>query len=374
MICNKESRVFHCVQIFLVLIYTFMRKYVINWRICIPQIIASPCSNKHRGSRGLGVNDPDRRLALIVAAKTSGGRASFPLSLLSSFFKTTRRVCIWNAKRTKCTCTSERQDAQRIFAGRACYSLACCPSLSLSFSLRSRTVRPFVLYLRSRRTASPFYPLSFILYPLYPGLPRQADASAPNGIMRRELVLHQLSSREERRVSFFPLVPRIAPRTGPLVLFIVHPLPSLAAPVPAFANAASFLSSSLSPRCAARPIKESRPTPVCVPDAQSSLSFPRPRPLSFRFPPYTPGRPRLVSSRLVASHLTPHLFSQASPLATANCRVAVIASRCVSPRNCISYTRPRGRMEESLEPVGSLFLQDRRMKVRRGQKWGFLFV
>lgn len=62
--------------------------------------------------------------------------------------------------------------------------------------------------------------------------------------MRRELVLYQLSSREEH-VSFFPLVSRIAPRTGPLVLFIARPLPPLAAPVLAFANAASFLSSSL---------------------------------------------------------------------------------------------------------------------------------
>lgn len=90
------------------------------------------------------------------------------------------------------------QDARRLLLSQT------VPSLS-AISYRPSLL---VLYLRARRTASPFYPLSFILYPLYPGLPRQADASAPNGIMRRELVLYQLSrAREHRACLIFPIGP-----------------------------------------------------------------------------------------------------------------------------------------------------------------------
>lgn len=257
----------------------------------------------------------------------------------------------------------------------ACYSLANCPCLPFSLSLRSRTVRPTVLYLRSRRTASPFYPLSFILYPLYPGLPRQADASAPNGIMRTGS-LPTLFARGACLI--FPIgLANCATHGSPRPLHRASSLPSLAAPVRAFANAASFLSSSLplSPRCAARPIKESRPTPVCVPDTQSSLSFPRPRPLAFRFPPQAGP----VSSRLVSLLPTLHpicfLKRRPWPPRTAS----PVASRCVSPRNCISYTRPppppppvtgwknRWNLSEACSCE-----RDRRMKVRRGQKCALL--
>ena len=93
-----------------------------------------------------------------------------------------------------------------------------------------------------------------------------------------------------------------------------HPsfLPPPALPV----HQSRFLPLFLSLRAVLRaPIKESRPTPVCAPDTITFL-FPSSRSpdpvlfLSLR---------RRLASR-VASHLTPHLFSQASPLATTNCR------------------------------------------------------
>lgn len=112
----------------------------------------------------------------------------------------------------------------------------------------------------------------------------------------------------------------------PFFTFSVPVLHLLRSPVP--------LPSSLplTPYGAARPIKESRPTPVCAGPGHNRLSFSLIsilRPSAFSFPPQ-------ASSR-AASHLTPHLFSQASPLATASRRAA---SRCVSPRNCILHTRP----------------------------------
>lgn len=153
---------------------------------------------------------PRRRLALIESPgrgrnfrKMSYARASFLLSLL--FLSSTQRdaarrdamlhVCIRNAKRTMHT--HERTAGRATYFCRtpSCSPLANCPSSAIPIHLfpppHFSRVRS-VLYPRER-TASPFYPLSFILYPLYPGLPRQADASAPNGIMHRELVSYRLA-------------------------------------------------------------------------------------------------------------------------------------------------------------------------------------
>lgn len=111
---------------------------------------------------------------------------------------------------------ADTQDAQRIFAGRrrVLLSRANCPSSAIPYILpSSRLLATPLRPLSTRRTASPFYPLSFILYPLYPGLPRQADASAPNGIMHRELVSYRLAVclifpiGPELRHARFPLPP-----------------------------------------------------------------------------------------------------------------------------------------------------------------------
>jgi len=88
-------------------------------------------------------------------------------------------VCIRNAKGPMHT----HERTGNVFLQVACSPLANCPSSardpihpSLLSTPRDSTPS-FILAERGR--PSPFYPLSFILYPLYPSLPRQADASAP---------------------------------------------------------------------------------------------------------------------------------------------------------------------------------------------------
>lgn len=154
-----------------------------------------------------------------------------------------------------------RQDAQRIFAGRATPRFSSRKTVP---PLRSHTSFPppdssrlrSVLYPRG---GQPFlfipYPLFFILY--IPGLPRQADASAPKW--------HNASRTgflPTRSVSHFSHWSRIAPRMVPssssvrarvcvyvrvspffTFFLVLHPLRS---PV-----LASFLSSSRSMRCCA---------------------------------------------------------------------------------------------------------------------------
>lgn len=81
-----------------------------------------------------------------------------------------------HTKRERTVHTHERS------AGRATYfcrtavtfsSRKLCPSSAIPYILlpSSRLLATPHHPLSSRRTASPFYPLSFILYPLYPGLP-----------------------------------------------------------------------------------------------------------------------------------------------------------------------------------------------------------
>lgn len=184
---------------------------------------------------------------------------------------------------------ADTQDAQRIFAGRrrVLLSRANCPSSAIPYILpSSRLLATPLRPLSTRRTASPFYPLSFILYPLYPGLPRQADASAPNGIMHRELVSYRLAVclifpiGPELRHAWFPLPPPCV-RVPPCVCVCLRPFFTFSAPVlhPLSAHQSRFLPLFLSLRAVLRaPIKESRPTPVCAPDTIASL-FPSSRSL-----------------------------------------------------------------------------------------------
>lgn len=168
--------------------------------------------------------------------------------------------------------------------------------------------------------------------------------------MRRELVPYRLSrasrashfshwSRELRQAHGSPRPLHRAPSPVPQQ----PPSPRSPMPLPS--------SLPLSSRYAVRPIKESRPTPVCVPDnrlsfslASASLSsLPFAGPVSSRcFPPYTP----FVFSSVALGHRG----LPASPL----------RQDAFHPGTA-SLTRYR--MEESLEPVESLFLRDRwRMK------------
>lgn len=155
---------------------------------------------------------------------------------------------------------ADTQDAQRIFAGRrrVLLSRANCPSSAIPYILpSSRLLATPLRPLSTRRTASPFYPLSFILYPLYPGLPRQADASAPNGIMHRELVSYRLAVclifpiGPELRHAWFPLPPPCV-RVHHVCMYVSVPFsPS---PLPSFTPSlltgpVSFLSSSRFVRC-----------------------------------------------------------------------------------------------------------------------------
>jgi len=228
----------------------------------------------------------DKRRANILVPSFSG------LSFSSLQRDAARRdamlyVCIRKTKR-RCTRTNGRQDAQRIFAGRRRVLLSqTVPSLLYIFS-SSRLLTTPLHPLSSRRTASPFYPLSFILYPLYPGLPRQADASAPNGIMHRELVSYRLAVC----VSFFPLVPNCATHGSFFLLriYVCMCFPSLfhllrscpssppRLPVP--------LPSSLPLAPCGVPDKKSLDRHLCAPQTQSPLFFPHHDPsiLSFFFP------------------------------------------------------------------------------------------
>lgn len=165
---------------------------------------------------------------------------------------------------------------QRIFAGRRHVLLSHCPSSAISYILpSSRLLATPLRPLSSQRTASPFYPLSFILYPLYPGLSRQA--SAPNGIMHRELVSYRLAVclifpiGSELRHAWFPLPPPCVYICVYVCIYICVCLQFLFLPsfTPPFASPVPS-SLPLAP-CGARVIKESRPTPVCVPDTIASL-------------------------------------------------------------------------------------------------------
>lgn len=156
---------------------------------------------------------------------------------------------------------ADTQDAQRIFAGRrrVLLSRANCPSSAIPYILpSSRLLATPLRPLSTRRTASPFYPLSFILYPLYPGLPRQADASAPNGIMHRELVSYRLAVclifpiGPELRHAWFPLPPPCVCVCTMCVCMspsLFHLLRSRPSPPSLLASPVSFLSSSRFVRC-----------------------------------------------------------------------------------------------------------------------------
>lgn len=128
------------------------------------------------------------------------------------------------------------------------------PYILPSSRLLATPLRP----LSTRRTASPFYPLSFILYPLYPGLPRQADASAPNGIMHRELVSYRLAVclifpiGPELRHAWFPLPPpcvRVHHVCVCMSPSLFHLLRSRPSPPSLLTGPVSFLSSSRFVRC-----------------------------------------------------------------------------------------------------------------------------
>lgn len=293
--------------------------------------------------------------------------SSFLLSLASPSppFTATRRGttrhdvtrCFTSAYETRkddAHARADTQDAQRIFAGRrrVLLSRANCPSSAIPYILpSSRLLATPLRPLSTRRTASPFYPLSFILYPLYPGLPRQADASAPNGIMHRELVSYRLAVclifpiGPELRHAWFPLPPPCV-RVHHVCMYVSVPFsPS---PLPSFtplsARQSRFLPLFLSLRAVLRaPIKESRPTPVCAPDTIASL-FPSSRSLEPLL--FLSLRRRLVPP---LPTLHPICFLKRRPWPP---RTAAVASRCISPRNCILHTRPRGRMEESLRSLG----------------------
>lgn len=146
----------------------------------------------------------------------------------------------------------------------------------------------------------------------------------PNCATHGSLFLLRVCVRHHVRVCLRPFFTFSAP--------VLHPLS---------AHRSRFLPLFLSLRAVLRaPIKESRPTPVCAPDTIASL-FPSSRSLEPLL--FLSLRRRLSPA---ASHLTPHLFSQASPLATANRR------RCVemhfTPELHFAYasSRPDGRVVE----------------------------
>lgn len=207
-----------------------------------------------------------RNFRKMSDARESSFLPSLRLSFSSVHGDTTRHDvtrCFTSAYETRkddAHARADTQDAQRIFAGRrrVLLSRANCPSSAIPYILpSSRLLATPLRPLSTRRTASPFYPLSFILYPLYPGLPRQADASAPNGIMHRELVSYRLAVclifpiGPELRHAWFPLPPPCV-RVHHACVYVSVPFsPS---PLPSFtpsllASPVSFLSSSRFVRC-----------------------------------------------------------------------------------------------------------------------------
>lgn len=151
--------------------------------------------------------------------KISDARVSSFLLFLTSLFSllnatqrdaARRDASRLHTKRERTMHTHERTVSRATYFCRtsSCSPLANCPSSAIPYILpSSRLLATPLRSLSSRRTTSPFYPLFFILYPLYPGLPRQADAEYPEW--------HNASWTgflPTRSVSHFSHWSRIAPR------------------------------------------------------------------------------------------------------------------------------------------------------------------